>query len=206
MIGYKLTSQKMTTYGGTKWELGVTRTASGKGILCGSGWLHYYSDPLLAILFNPIHANILNPRLFRCEASGKIMDDLCRKAGTTELTLIKEIDVPEITLAQRIAFSILCSKKGYKDSSWNSWADKWLSGEDRSTKSAYAARDAAYAAYAAAATYAAYSAAYAAAAAIAAADTAATYAAAADAACAADYAADAAILDLVSLAQEAMKY
>jgi hypothetical protein len=33
----------------------------------------------------------------------------------------------------------LCAKKVYKGVAWNLWADKWLSGEDRSKSAAYAA-------------------------------------------------------------------
>ena len=57
MIGYKLTNENHETYNGTKWGPGVTHETDGHGELCGSGWLHYYDDPLLAVLLNPIHAN-----------------------------------------------------------------------------------------------------------------------------------------------------
>ena len=90
--------------------------------------------------------------------------------------------MPEVTSTQKIAFGILCAKEVCENEAWNEWADKWLSGEDRTkesaavdaaayyaaTAAAYAARDGAYyaaraAAYAAtAAAYAARAAAYAA--------------------------------------------
>jgi hypothetical protein len=44
--------------------------------------------------------------------------------------------LPKITEAQKIAFGILSAKEVFKDKLWNSWADKWLSGEDRSKGSA----------------------------------------------------------------------
>ena len=57
MKGYKLTNQEMQTHNGFQWELGEWQETSGEGGLCGPGWLHYYSDPLLAVLLNPIHAD-----------------------------------------------------------------------------------------------------------------------------------------------------
>lgn len=60
-------------------------------------------------------------------------------------------------------FAILCAKRVYKEVSWVSWADKWLSGEDRSVAAARAAARAAAAAAAAYAAADAYAAAYAAA-------------------------------------------
>ena len=55
---YKLTDQNHQTRNNTKWGAGVTHTASGQGDLCTAGWLHAYTSPLLAVLLNPIHANI----------------------------------------------------------------------------------------------------------------------------------------------------
>lgn len=57
-IRYKLTRKNQTTYGGFKWRKRRWYKTSGEGYLCGPGWLHCYTDPLLAILLNPIHANI----------------------------------------------------------------------------------------------------------------------------------------------------
>ena len=158
MKKYKLTDQNLQTYNGFQCELGVKKTTSGEGNLCSPGWLHYYHSPLLAVLLNPIHANIKSPRLFEIKAEGKHLDDNGLKGGCTEMTLVKELKLPAVTLAQKIAFGILCAKEVEKDVAWNLWADKWLSGEDRSKDAAaayaaYAARaacaaDAAYAAYA----------------------------------------------------------
>ena len=208
MKKYKLTNQNLQTYEGCQWELGFKKTTSGEGGLCNAGWLHYYHSPLLAVLFNPIHADIVNPRLFEIKAEGKHLDDNGLKGGCTEMTLVKELKLPEVTLTQKIAFGILCVKEIVEDVAWNLWADKWLSGEDRSKDAA----DAAYAAYAGAAAYAAYAAgaAYAARAAVRAAVRAAAYAAARAAARAADAAWAAAAaekkLDLKKIAKKAITY
>lgn len=63
--GYKLLTQDMTSYGGCQWVLDEWKETDGQGSLCGPGWLHYYAHPLLAVLHNPIHADIASPRLFR---------------------------------------------------------------------------------------------------------------------------------------------
>ena len=210
MIGYKLTTQELTTHNGFQWEVGKKAITKGNGELCTDAYLHFYDDPLLAVIFNPIHADIKNPELFEVEIGGEIKEEKGRKFGCTEMTLLKEIPLPEITLVQKIAFAILCAKEVYKEEKWNKWADNWLSGEDRS-KGAAADTAVAAAAYAAAAVaaYAAVDTAAdtAAVVAYAAADTAAAVATAADAA--ADTAADTAAatdLNFKKIIKQAMKY
>jgi len=148
---YKLTDQNMQTYKGFQWTLGEWQEAKGnvnKG-LCSNAWLYCYDSPLLAVLHNPIHANIKNPRLFEVEIDGETKNDSGMKRGFRKMRLVKEIDVPKISDIQRIAYGILCAKKAYKNKHWNEWADNWLNNTDRSKKNA-----AAYAADAAARTIA----------------------------------------------------
>ena len=214
---YKLTDENMQTYGHYQWKIGEWKSTSGEGELCSSGWLHCYSSPLLAVLLSPAHANFINPRLFIAETIGRGKHDHGLKSGYKKMRLIKEIELPEITRTQRIAFGILCAKEVYKDATWNKWADNWLNGTDRSAYAATYARADAYAARADAYAYAdaraaradAYADAYAAYAAYSAADAA--YADAYSAADAAYSAADAAAaaanavhIDLRKIAQEAV--
>jgi hypothetical protein len=138
MIGYKLTDQNLQTYGGFQWELNQTETTDGKGELCGPGWLHYYKSPLLAVLHNPIHAAIKQPRLFRVEAAGEHKHNGDMKSGCTQLTLLEELPLPEITPIQRTAYGILCAKAVCTDPAWTTWADSWLDGTDRSAAAAWA--------------------------------------------------------------------
>jgi len=135
---YKLTNRDMTTYVGFRWEIGKQATASGKGDLCGRGWLHCYSDPLLAVLLTN-HADMENPRLFRAEAGGKSKHDRGLQSGYTRMALIEEIPVPDVTTEQRVRFAILCSLKVYHDPAYVSWAEGWLSGKDRSDDAAWIA-------------------------------------------------------------------
>ena len=187
MKKYKLTDQNMQTHNGFQWKLGEERVTSGNGkTLCNASWLHYYHSPLLAVLLNPIHADIKKPRLFEIKALGKHLDDRGLKGGCNKMTLVKELKLPEIMLNQKIAFSILCSLEVYKEPNFVLWANNWLNGIDRSyadaaDAAANAAADADAAAYAAA------------------------YAAARAAADAAD-AADAYVIDFIKIAKKALTY
>ena len=66
---YKLTDSCGRTRDGTRWGPGVSHSGTGKGELCGPGWIHAYEHPLVAVLMNPIHANFQNPRLWEAEES-----------------------------------------------------------------------------------------------------------------------------------------
>jgi hypothetical protein len=162
MICYKLTDQNAQTKNATQWGRNVTHTAPGTGELCSSGWLHAYTDPLLAVLLNPTHANIQNPRLWEARGGGRHKDDRGLKIGFENLTTIKELPLPDVTLTQRVAFGILCALEVETNTKWRAWATAWIDGTDRS-RAAYtaytAAARAAYTAIAAAAYAAAYAAA-----------------------------------------------
>jgi hypothetical protein len=152
----------MTSHKDTKWELNKTITVTKEGIqMCTDQVLHCYNHPLLALIFNPIHADISNPRLFEIEVDEIVNTDGLKYASKQQ-TLIKELTIPEISLEQKVEFAIRVAKLVYKDTNWNTWADNWLDKSDRTKESAYTAAYAAnaYAAYHAA--NAAYRAAYAA--------------------------------------------
>jgi hypothetical protein len=199
MMYYKLTDEDMRTRGTFQWQFDKwfsieQHKRDRHKELCSNGWFHCYDDPLLALLFNPIHANISMPRLFKVNVKGTRRVSFGEKYGFTFMRIPSgsEIELPGITTNQRIAFGILCAKEVYKDRDWNEWADRWLGGTDRSAWAAAAARAAARAADADAARDAAWAAAKAAAAAW-----------AADAGWAA---AKAAAIDLKTIAKKAMKY
>ena len=142
---YKLTDSDGKTLNGTQWGPGVSHSGTGKGGLCGPGWIHAYEHPLIAVLLNPIQADFENPRLW--EAKGEIgLRDGQLKCGCKTLTTVREIPLPEITTEMRVRFAILCAKEVCADLSWNAWADKWLSGGDRTQAAASAATEAAWAA------------------------------------------------------------
>jgi hypothetical protein len=177
---FKLTNQALQTHNNFQWTVGEWCEAPGTGELCTNGWLHWYHSAELALLLNPIHANIKNPRLFVAEASGAMRDDLGLKGGSTKLRITQEIQYVAPTTEQRVKFAILCASAVCRDTAFLEWANGWLNGSDRSSGAAWAAAAAARAAY------------YAAAADAAAADDAAAAAAADDAAAAAAAASNAA--------------
>ena len=152
MIGYKLTDEKMQTRGKTQWELQQWKETNGEGELCSPGWLHYYSDPLLAAFLNPIHAKFAAPRLFQVEVAedAKVLEDHGLKLGCTKMRLVQELQFPQVTMEQRVKFGILCALEVYKDAKFVRWAANWLDGTDRSRDAAaWAARAANAAAWAA---------------------------------------------------------
>jgi len=136
---YKLTDQDMKTHNGFQWKLNKWVKTSGEGYLCHDGWLHCYDDPLLAVLHNPIHADIENPRLFRCEVKGKTKRKGQMKCGWSEMRLVEELEVPKITTEKRVKYAIYCALEVYKDEEFRVWAENWLSGKDRSKEAARAA-------------------------------------------------------------------
>jgi len=156
---YKLLSQEMTSHNGTKWELNVPITILKPGNeMCSDQVIHCYNHPLLASFLNPIHANISNPRLFLISVDEIVASDGLKFASKSQ-TLLEEIPYIDISLEKRIEISIKITKTVYKDKNWNEWADRWLSGVDRSINSAdafyaYAINAAARAAYHYAAVYA----------------------------------------------------
>lgn len=139
---YKLTNSWGKTRGGTQWGPGVYHSGTGEGELCGPGWIHAYEHPLIAVLMNPIHADFENPRLWEAEGEVSIRDGQL-KCGCQTLTTIREIPLPEITTEMRVRFAILCAKEVCTCILWNAWADKWLSGEDRTQAAAEKAKEAA---------------------------------------------------------------
>jgi hypothetical protein len=159
MTCYKLTDKDGYTRRGetneTLWGEGVTHTATGTGGLCTNGVIHAYASPELALLMNPIHANIRDPLVWECEGTDLVEDD-GTKQGYRTLTTNKRVQVVIPTTEQRITFGILCAKQVCTDEAWIEWANKWLDGSDRTADAADAAAKAANAAvYAGAATCAA---------------------------------------------------
>lgn len=123
---YKLTDANGQTYNGTQWGEGIThRAKSRKGELCSEYYIHAYAHPLLATFFNPIHAQFENPRLW--EAKGRIAKrDYGLKVGCKSLTTIREIPCPTIVLEQYMRFGMLGALKVCTNSKFVAWATKWL--------------------------------------------------------------------------------
>ena len=223
---YKLTNKNGCTQGNTQWGIGVTHElkATEKPRLCTKDVLHAYKNINLALLLNPNHANISNPKIW--EAEGKIVVEDYGKVGCFKLTTTKELSCPDWYIDDKkrrrvqVQFAVLCAESvlhiyenQYPDdnrprtaieAAQNYLKKPSNAAAKAGNAAAYAAAKAAYEAYAAyeAANAAAY-AAYAAIAAYAAAYVA--YEAPYEAANAAAYAAKAASIDFCALADQAVK-
>lgn len=148
---YKLTTQGFLTragdYNETRWGEGVEHTAPG-GELCSNQVLHAYVSPELAVLMNPIHANLLDPVLWECDGDVCIRAGGDLKVGCTRLRTVKRVPLPEPTTAQRVRFAVLCARLVLTVTQcleWHTWADAYLAGSPEAA-SAAAARAAAAAA------------------------------------------------------------
>jgi len=129
---YKLTDQNMQTHNGCQWEIGAWKETNGDGELYGPGWLHCYAHPLLAMLHNPIHAEIATPRLWVVEVTGRQKTDGQMKEGWSRMRLVEEMPLPTVLAVQRVAYGILCALEVCSIVKFRTWATAWLSGEDRS--------------------------------------------------------------------------
>jgi len=138
---YKLTTQELTTHNGFQWTPGEWSPLLPGTELCTNGVYHAYPSPELAVILNPIHANLPNPRLWKCSLGGGIDNDNGLKLGAKQMRLDEEMTLPTYTTTQRVAFGILCVLEISKDEVFRGWAEKWLSGEDRSAEVAQATYD-----------------------------------------------------------------
>ncbi len=191
MLLYKLTDKNGKTRAGEEnecqWGENITHKVKGNGTeLCSDGFIHAYEDLLMAVFHDPIGGNYLSETDAQLwEAQGEVVIKDWGKVGCKNLTTIKRIPIPTLKTEQRVKVAIKCALAIYQDKAFADWANKWLSGDDRSKNAAahaaYAAANAAANAAADAADAAAY-----------AADTAANAAAHAAANAAANAAADAA--------------
>ncbi|MBT9138751.1 MAG: hypothetical protein DDT31_01326 [Syntrophomonadaceae bacterium] len=153
-IKYKLTDSEGYTRRGCEgeiyWFSGIEQIAIGKGTkLCSEDVIHYYDSPDLAVLYNPIHANIENPRLIEIETGGCVVHDGL-KGGCKRAKLIKEIPLPVWTIEEKLEYAIRISLVSYKEKDYIEWAENWLNGKDRTAASAESAESAARAAWASA--------------------------------------------------------
>jgi hypothetical protein len=121
------------------------------GELCTEGVLHAYKTAEDAVFFDPIHGEFFcapGARLWRCACDGPEVFD-GTKLGVGNLTLIEEVPIPTMTLEQRVERGIRAALSVCADPFFVEWAEKWLSGEDRSADAAARAAEAAGGAWAA---------------------------------------------------------
>ena len=132
MIGYGLTCELTCDYGPGK----VYPQTNGIGVVCGPGWIHYYSDPLLLFLLNPINAGPSNTTIWEYEIGGIISDNVGLLCGCTEATILRKIEHIQLTAEQRAKFGILCALEVYNEPKFVQWAKNWLVDNNRAFKTA----------------------------------------------------------------------
>ena len=138
MTLYKLTDEYGGTRNKTQWGAGIEHTATGSGGgLCSASVIHAYRHPILAALFNPIHAGFNSPQLW--EAEGEVLLDDGLKVGCRKVKTLRKIPLPVITQNQRVRFSIYVALLNCTDPCFTAWAENWLSGRDRTKTAAWAA-------------------------------------------------------------------
>ena len=145
---YKLTDEDGYTRRGlqseTRWYEGASIEAKEKGnTLCTPQVIHAYTSPLLAVLLNPTHSNINEPLLW--EAEGDVIAQDSTKVGVKRLTTLRQIELPHITIEQKIKIAIYCALKIETNSWFVEWAYAWLDNTDRTKKTAVYLARAAYA-------------------------------------------------------------
>jgi len=137
---YKLTDQNGRTMNGCEWGEGVDSpdgTKFGEESLCIGVHYHAYTDPLIAVLRNPVDENIANPLLW--EAEGVIANNgKGLEVGCTRLKTIRQIPLPEISPGATIRWAILCAMEVCANAEFVAWTNDWLSGADRSGARAWA--------------------------------------------------------------------
>ena len=107
--GYTRRGQK----GETKWEEGFTLRLNPceNPRLCTSDVIHFYTNPNVAFLLNPIHSNIENPQLWEME--GEPVVQRWDKGGSFSLTAVKKLPEPAWVRQNahlvQITFAELCS-------------------------------------------------------------------------------------------------
>src|SRR3990167_154366 len=116
MIAYKLTDSDGYTRrdktGETLWTVGDTVYPTGVGTTqCGPGVLHAYIAPEVAVLANPVHANIATPRCFRVEiaGAGRWETDGLKRWTSAPVRVLDEVELPVVSTEECIAWVIILS-------------------------------------------------------------------------------------------------
>jgi len=135
---YKLTDCNRYTRDDTRWGEFITHSVpkQNKGVkLCTNQVIHAYEHPVVAVLMNPVHADLMGPRLW--VAKGKIVNrDGDLKCGVKKLITLQQIPLPTLTQTEQLEIVVRCVLARYRKKSLVTWARSWLDGTDRSQKAA----------------------------------------------------------------------
>jgi len=158
ITAYKFLTPQLTSHNDFQWKLGETYTIDKPGNrMCSKQVFHCYNHPLLAEFVMPMHLSGKDYDLYKIEVPEFINSDGLKFVSKSQ-KVIEKIERSVITNEHRIEIAIRVAKLVCVNVEWNAWADKWLTGEDRSEESAasaYYASAVDYAPYYYAAVYAA---------------------------------------------------
>jgi len=131
---YKLVSR---LYSGaiyhTEWQFGVAAKELSSWPICSRTWYYGYIHPLLAAFFRLAHVPSYDTLL---EGEGKIGYIDAAKVGMTVFTPEREVPLPVITIEQFVEIGIRVSLLLPQSNAYREWAEDWLSGKDRTVKTA----------------------------------------------------------------------
>lgn len=100
----------------------------GEDLISRNTW-ECMSTPQLAVMVNPLHAQSAPARLF--EIRHREVALVPRRAGVN--LYIRELSVPTVVPIQKLAFAIMAVRDLDYDHPFTDWAQRWLSGADRTT-------------------------------------------------------------------------
>jgi hypothetical protein len=138
---YKLTDVDGYTRRGetgeTHWPIGGVVEPTGLSVgdppqPCGPGVLHGYHSPLLAALLAPLHGVLDHPCLLRCEVSAAIHTDGLKLWWAGDAQVLAEELLPVVGMPVLVRWAVLVSLEQPQPDAYQRWAERWLSGEDRS--------------------------------------------------------------------------
>ena len=93
--------------------------------MCTSAWTHWCTDPLLAVMLNPIHGNYDLETAHLWEGEGTVgATDHGLKIGCADGVTIRRVRLPRVTGAQRVRFGILCALTVCRSEKFKAWAKK----------------------------------------------------------------------------------
>ena len=129
--------KNMESWEDPKWEVGVPKGLPENNN--SKNAFQYYTNPLLAVMFKKYHLGHLIKDdyhgLYEVFPGGTIVED-ADILSATKMVVVKKLEIPRVSLVQKIAFGILCVKEVSNNKHFDDWANDWLSGKDRSKETA----------------------------------------------------------------------
>ena len=143
---YKLTKRDGSTHNGYDYagQLIHEKPYKENPSLCSTDVFHAYKNANLAFMLNPIHADIVSPRLFEIE--GDVVAEDWGKVGSFRQEVIKELPIPDWVRGKnankiRVYFAILCAESVFPSPQYAVVKSSLLSGDlGEAARAARAAR------------------------------------------------------------------